>query len=103
MQDSQIYLEGFLVIMHGSDLYSSKKSSNRDFLDDKLDIGFLETELFGHFAKVLFEISQKTRDKTFFLRILGLFHLFKRDIQIQWVNIVVGYLMFAESRSKIRC
>jgi hypothetical protein len=42
MQDSQIYLEGFLVIMHGSDLYSSKKSSNRDFLDDKLDIGFLE-------------------------------------------------------------
>ena len=42
MQDSQIYLEGFLVIMHRSDLYSSKKSSNRDFLDDKLDIGFLE-------------------------------------------------------------
>ena len=28
--------------MHGSDLFSSKKSSNRDFLDDKLNIGFLE-------------------------------------------------------------
>lgn len=39
----------------------------------------------------------------FFCEFEGFLYLFKRDIQIQWVNIVVGYLMFAESRSKIRC
>lgn len=49
------------------------------------------------------KLVKKLEIKHFFCEFKGFFYLFKRDIQIQWVNIVVGYLMFAESRSKIRC
>ena len=49
------------------------------------------------------KLVKKFEIKHFFLRILGFFYLFKRDIQIQWVNIVICHLMFAASRSKIRC